>query len=126
MNWLFEKLAVYVIKQLQDSPVRHQLLTMAVEELYNAIGKDDVLQLNEKGEWMYAGKNMTKEELESISDQARSLLNSKLWNILQTDVKYQANKKMFTESTHIIHLESGKMLVYYADIIKSRLEKLAK
>lgn len=109
----------------KDGAERRRLLTLAVRRLYNTIGPDDILKIDTaSGLWMYEGKQIGKEEMYVLKEQAKGLLESRLWKILQADLKYQANKRMFVESVDVIDITAGKLLTFYIDIIHTRLKRL--
>lgn len=102
------------------------MLTHAVKRLYNSVGADDILKTDKtSGQWTYMGKPISKEETAVLVEQAKWLLDTRLWKVLQSDIKYQANKRMFIESQDVHDLTAGKLLLYYTDIIHTRLKKLA-
>jgi len=58
--------------------------------------------------------------------EAENFKNSKLWSILQDDIKYQSNKKMYTNSVNVDDLIAGKLWLLTLDILKTRLNSLHK
>lgn len=118
--------AIDAIRDNPDGAERRRILTLAVRRLYNAVGSEDILKQDmASGQWTYMGKPISKEETGVLIEQARNLLDSRLWKVLQTDLKYQANKRMFTDSVDLVDMVAGKLLIYYIDIIHTRLKKLA-
>lgn len=132
-RWLIELLCGYpdldsAIESMRDEEngeARRKMLTLAVKRLYNTVGPDDIIQIMGTGHWLKAGKPLTEGQIKELRDQADLLQKLSIWNVLKNDVKYQANKKMFVESETLMQLESGKMLLYFLDIIDSRLKKMS-
>lgn len=130
-DWLIEKLggfrdldsAIEFIRE-QNGEEKHRLLTLAVKKLFNTIGEDDILHVNHYGQWMFEGRPLSKEEINSLVQEATAFQNMKLWRVLQKDLKYQANKRMFVESRSEMDLVAGKLLVYLTDIVKTRLKRM--
>lgn len=110
----------------KDGAERRAVLTLAVRRLYSTIGAEDILRRDAaSGQWMYAGKPIAKEETAVLIEQAKAMLDSKLWKVLQTDLKYQANKRMYIDSQDMVDLVAGKLILLYIDIIHTRLKTLA-
>jgi hypothetical protein len=118
--------AIDAIRLEENGAKRRALLTYAVKRLYNTVGADDILKTDKtSGQWTYMGKPISKEETAVLVEQARSMLDTRLWKVLQSDIKYQANKRMFVDSADVHDLTAGKLLLFYTDIIHTRLKKLA-
>lgn len=110
----------------KDGAERRAVLTLAVRRLYSTVGAEDILRRDTaSGQWMYAGKPIAKEETAMLIEQAKAMLDSKLWKVLQTDLKYQANKRMYIDSQDVADLVAGKLILLYIDIIHTRLKTLA-
>jgi hypothetical protein len=104
---------------------KEQILTEAVKHLYNTIGSDDILkQVN--GAWTFLGKEITPEILKLLIAESRQLLSSRIWKVIESDIKYQANQQMFLKSKTEMDLTSGKLWLYVLDAIKTRLNTLSK
>lgn len=105
---------------------KHECLTLAVKKLYNTINEDDILQLDEKGNWIFQGKILDKGSQQLLSAEAAQFLDSKLWKILKADIQYLSNKKMFLQSTSEMDLIAGKLWQYTLDTFKTRLKSMKK
>lgn len=104
---------------------KDEVLTEAVKDLFNTIGADDILQ-EKGGVWMVGGKAMNDGEKNLLISQASSLMGMKLWKVLQEDIKFLANQRMFLRSQSQMDLIAGKLWLYTLDSIKTRLESLSK
>ena len=113
-----------MVLKLLSRLFKKELLQLAVQDLFNTIGKDDILQ-EKSGEWYLAGKPLIKGRKEIIIAEAHTWINSKLWEVLRRDIQYQANKLMFEKSKTELDLISGKLWLYTLDVIKTRIESLA-
>ena len=58
--------------------------------------------------------------------EAKQLETMMVWKVLQNDIKYQANHKMFISSKNDMDIVMGKSWTYVLDIIKTRLSSLRK
>ena len=110
----------------KDMREREKILTAAVRRLYNTISHEDILRVRMDGEWMFMGKVLSEGIRKQVIADASTFENSKLWQILKADIKYQANKKAFLQATDIMQLTAGKLWMYTIDCMITRVESLAK
>ena len=110
--------------QVFKDKIRAKILTLKIEDLYNTIGKDDILEKRGIG-WWVGEKEITDQEMKQIIAEAEIFIKSKLWKVLRTDIRYQANMKMFDESRDITDLTMGKSWLWILDCIQSRLKELS-
>ena len=111
------------IKNLKSTDEKHDVLTLAVSHMFNAVTADDILHQNKKGEWKYAGKTLHPNQAKLIGQQIEDFRESDLHKILKSDIEYQANHKMFTTSKSEMDMIAGKLLLYALDVIETRLNK---
>lgn len=104
---------------------RHLILTHAVKRLYNTISADDILKEVAGGTWMLEGKAMSDAQKKQLIAEARNFIDSSLWKLLQKDIKYQANRKMYLLGKTDIDLIAGKLWLYTLDAIKTRLTSMS-
>lgn len=104
-------------------PASHQILTEAVRNLFNTVGPEDILKIEGK-KMFFQDRELDPTETNRLIEEAKLFRSSKLWKVLQADLKYQANKRMFLESQSIDDLVAGKLLLLYIDIVNTRLAKL--
>lgn len=118
--------AIEAMRQDKNAEHRRAVLTLAVRRLYNTIGPEDILKTDKtSGRWTWMGRPISKEETMVLVEQARGMLESRLWKVLEADLKYTANKRMFVESVNTDDITAGKLVSFYTDIIHTRLKKLA-
>ncbi len=112
------------IKNSNDVLAKHAILTEAVKHLFNTIGPDDILRKDVKGQWIFENKVLHSSEVEDLKVQALALLHSKFWRVLQADIKFQLNRKMYLETNITMDMMWGKLVVYLNDIINTRIERM--
>ena len=120
-------LKIYLIKKLLgtlNEKQKTEILTLAVAKLYNTISEKDIIR-EIGGKWFIGEREISSEVRKSLVAEAQYMLNMPLWKHLQDDVKYQANKMMFLESTSEIQLTAGKLWTFVLDIISTRLKSLS-
>ena len=119
---------VQIIEKLLDSLNQreaHEILTKAVKRLFNTIGADDILK-EKDGKWFLQDKAISEGNRKGLISEANMFLGSQLWKVLQLDIKYHSNKRMFLESKNEIDMIAGKLWLFTLDSIKTRLESMDK
>lgn len=111
--------------QEKDLEERKLILTLAVRRLFNTIGPDDILK-EKDGQWVFEGKVMQDGMRKLIIAEAVQLQGMTLWKVIQKDVAYQANRKMFLIGKSETDMIAGKLWLYSFDAIKTRLASLTK
>ena len=132
-NWLIEKLggfadidsAIEAIKE-KDGKEKYRILSLAVKNLFNTISSEDILKENEYGQWRFQDKLLQDEEKKLLIEETKQFLNTRLWKVLQKDVEYQANKKMFILAENEIQVAAGKLFLYALDAFRTRLASIQK
>lgn len=128
-RFLIKKLGGFVdiddcLESIRGSKEKRYILSLAVKRLYNTIGSDDILKVHDTGQWMFAGKPLSSGETKLLVAEATSFLETKLWKLLQTDIKYQANRKMFLLAENEEQLTAGKLWLLTIEAISQRLENM--
>ena len=128
--WLIRKLGGFVdikdvLDGIEDEGKKHRILTQAVAKLFNTVSADDILQVKD-GKWYYKGRVLAEGEIQLLIAEASQILGMKTWEILTKDAEYQANKKMYMLSENILHVVTGKLMVYLLDVFRTRLKSLSK
>jgi len=103
-----------------------EILTELVRDLFNSIDEDDILQEGLDGKWYVGDKQVQDAEKNLVISEAQLFLKSTLWRVLQKDVKYQANLRMFVRSKTAEDIIAGKLLLLLLDIVNTRLQSLNK
>ena len=112
------------LKNIKDKAEKHRILTLAVKRLYNTIGHDDILQPADDGMWICQGKKLEPYKVGSLITEAKNFEMSDLWKVLQLDIKYQSNKKMYISSKNEDDMIAGKMWLFTLDTLRTRLKSL--
>ena len=69
---------------------------------------------------------LTEADKNLLIAEAMQLVKTKLWKVLETDIKYQVNRKIYLLATTEIDLITGKIWAYTFDAFRTRLKSLAK
>lgn len=116
--------AIDAIRDL-DLKERRVILTLAVKNLFNTIGPDDILKPAASGQWMFKNRLLTKGQVELLMLEAAQLDKMLLWEVLRADVLYQANRKMYLHAENELHVITAKFWLYTFDTMKTRLKQIA-
>lgn len=118
--------------EVEECPLPHlyrehskEVLTEAVKDLFNTLGPDDILR-EEKGQIWFGDRPLMDAEVNQIKAETTTFLQTKLWKVLQYDIKHQANKKMFVLGEKDIDFIAGKLWMYTLDVIRTRLASISK
>ena len=135
-RWIIEKLgghvdgfrnldeAIQYIRDTQDLAHKHEILTLAVKKLFNTIGEADILKTYSQNTWTLQGRPLREAEIGQLKAEVAQFKTTRLWQVMQLELNYWANKKMFITSETVDDLVAGKLLVYYVDIVKSFLKRI--
>lgn len=103
---------------------KHKLLTAAIRKSFNTISVDDILRVKEDGQWMFEGKPLSDQQKKVLIQNAQNFTEGMLWKVLDRELQYHANKRMFILSASEQDMIAGKVLVYLTDIIRTKLKSL--
>lgn len=128
---LIEFLGGYVdaesaINATENYEERRKMLTYAVKRHFNTIGPEDILRENDLKQWLWAGKQLNEAQKKMIVAEMTAFMQSTSWEIIQSDLKYQANRKMYLLAENEAQITFGKMWQYVVDCINTRLKRIAK
>ena len=102
--------------------LKHKILNEAVADLFYSVTIDDLFS-DKTGKWMFMGNELKDHEVRKIVLEASNLKNSYLWKVLKTEMRYQANLKMFDEARNDYDLIAGKQILFNLDVIQTSLNK---
>lgn len=127
---LLEKLGGYpdvlaAIEAVSTDEERREVLNLAVRRLYNTIGAEDILRVNEDNDWVFMGKVLPSGVKDLLIAEAEQLQDMKLWEVLNADIKYQANKAMFLNSRTDLDITAGKLWIHTLKLINRRIKRIA-
>jgi hypothetical protein len=104
---------------------KHEILTLSVGELFNAVTEDDIFRYNKEiNRWFYMDKELSESDFNLLKAEAINFRESKLWQVLQTEIEWQSNKRTFILSRTPEDLIAGKMALFNLDVIRTCLNKI--
>jgi len=108
----------------EDSQKR--FISYLVKDLFNTIDENDILQEKPGGKVLFRGNPLSQEAVNLLRDNAETFASSTLWQILNNEVKYKANLRMFEKAKNEQDLIAGKMALWILEVINKKLIELSK
>ena len=106
--------------------LKNKVLSYLVKDFLKSIKEEDILRMSARGGIMYRGKELSREEVDIIRNEAEILQNSRVLKLLLLDVEYLAQEIMFEKSTTYDDMMMGKAILYTTDILQKKIRNLAK
>lgn len=104
--------------------IRRKCIHWITKDLFNALYPEEILRI-EGSRMLYKGKELDRERMDEIIDNADKVSNSAIWKLLTDDAIYHANETMYKQSTDFGGMLFGKALLYAIDIMKERMKQLS-
>lgn len=99
-----------------------ELLNKALAKVYNNVGADDILRA-EGQQWFFRNKPLMAVQVQALRAEAKSFLETKLFQILDLEVKWHVNKKLREAETQR-QLDAAKLIEFTWDVMKTRLKRM--
>jgi hypothetical protein len=107
-------------------PKKVEKLNKMTDRLFNEITEADILRVTPNGTFLVGSTVIPAEAKQEIVSQANIIQEMELWRMLVRDMKYQANKRMYTESKDIDDMIFGKAMLYSLDVLEQKLKNLSR
>ncbi|MFQ5976316.1 MAG: hypothetical protein ACE5J5_08390 [Candidatus Hydrothermarchaeales archaeon] len=75
---------------------------------------------------LHKGRELDRETIDYLRDNAKTFENSTLWKILSNEVKYQANQRMYYKGENADDILAGRLMNYILDIIQKKINQIKK
>jgi hypothetical protein len=111
--------------------LQKHLARFIIADVFNTISEDDILRIERSGSptksdvWHYKGDALQQAQVDLLKKQASSFINSELWKILSTELRYQALQKGLVKSQTAEDMIASKVLLYLTDVIDSKLKSMS-
>jgi len=101
-------------------------LNSMTKDLFNEPIKDfDLLQEPIAGKLIYQGRVLTLSEKDNIISQAKLIKSIELFGMLTNEMKYLCEKKIYLDSKDHFDIATGKMGLWFIDVLKKKLDRLS-
>lgn len=102
------------------------LIHLLVRKLLRSITEDDVLRRGKDGIIRARGKKLSNEMISQLQNEAEYIQNSITFKLLMDDMEYLAQQTMFARSSSFDDMLFGKAQLYVIDVLKKKIQNLAK
>ena len=99
-----------------------EILSEAIQEIYDTVREEDLFRRTVEGA-TFEGKPMSKEAVKALSEQAKHFSNSRLFKVLDREIKYHVDLK-YRSAANLKQLETAGLLEYTWDVLKNKLNKV--
>ncbi len=123
-NYIIHKLGGYATLEEAVEANSHDALSKVVAEHFNTITEEDILTLNENGQYTLEGKPLMDAQVQALRGYAKDFRQSLLFKVLDKEVKYQLNKRTFVKSAKETDMIAGKLGYWLWKVIREKLETL--
>ena len=106
--------------------IRNKAIHFITKHLLNTITEEDVLRRNGTRGIICKGQLLSKEAEDQIQVEAEYIKNSIVFKLVLDDMRYLANQTMYEKSTSFDDVLFGKAQLYVIDILKKKIDNLAK
>ena len=94
-----------------------------MEHLYNAVTEEDFLRFDKsRGAFLHDGAAVTPEQVKSYAEQARTIKQLPVWELMVKEMQAAANDKMYQKSLSYDDMVAGKWMLYTLDILDKNLQ----
>ena len=101
-------------------------VNLLTKHLFKMVLEHEFLNVDAKGRLWYQGRQLSKDEVADLGEQARLILKQPLWMLLTTEMQHVAQKKMFHESKDAWDMTSGKLMLKVIEIMSKKLYNISK
>lgn len=111
--------------------LQKHLARFLIDDVFNTITEDDVLRIERSGTptkadvWHYKGAALTQAQVNLLKKQSASFVESELWKILNSELRWHALQKGLVKSQTAEDIIASKVLVYLVDVIDSKLKSMS-
>lgn len=114
------------MSNIEQKILQRNLSRFIIEDVFNTITEDDILRIKAPNVWVHKGKDLTPGQINALKSEARAFLSTGLWNILESELRWHAQKSTHDKAKTEEDMIAGKLMSYITDIIKTRLEQMTK
>ncbi len=100
-----------------------QLAQFIVSEEFHTITEDDILKQVE-GKWFHKGIVLTQGQVDILKKEAKQFSESNLFKVLMDELNWHSRSKLEASQSEQDMIAS-KLLSYLADVLKSKIKKIA-
>lgn len=104
--------------------LQKHLARFIIEDIFNTITKEDILQMKAPGVWTWKGNPLPAETIVALKEQATSFSNGMLWKILKSELLYLAQQRGLVKSKTEADLIASKLIIQLTQEIDKKLAEM--
>lgn len=111
--------------------LQKHLARFLIDDVFNTVSEDDVLRIERSGTptkpdvWHYKNNALTQAQVNLLKSQAASFVQSELWVILSSELRWHALQRGLVKSQTAEDIVASKLLLYLVDVIDSKLKSMS-
>ena len=106
--------------------LKRKAIEWITKDLLNTITEEDILRSDGKRGIICKGRTVSREMQDQIQVEAEYIKQSITFKLVLDDMRHLANQTMYEKSTKFDDLLFGKAQLYVIDILKKKIDNLAK
>ena len=99
-----------------------------LKHIFNAVVIDDIVSFEGRGTKFLVkinGITLTDQELRSLREESRYLVNTRIWKLITSTLADDAKQRMFEKSKNFDDMVAGKMALYTVDMQNKMVDIIA-
>jgi len=112
------------MNEAEKKILQSNLARFLVADVFNTITDEDILRIKAPNVWEYKGKELNEGQVKALRAEAEIISKTKLWGMLKDEITWYAQKNTLEKGKTESDLVAGKLLIYFKDILDSRLKKM--
>ena len=113
------------MNKVEQVILQRHLAKYLVDEVFDTITEEDILKVQGKT-WTHLGKELTESQVADLKIEADKFSKSKLWEILRSELRWQAHQRLLEKAETENDIVACKLLGYLTDIVDSKLKSMSK
>jgi len=115
--------------------LQKKFINFLAKHLFNSITEDDVLKIIEEPTSLgkkriigvyIRGRKLNEADIDSLKEGAIQFKDSALWKLIDNEIKYAANLRMYIKGTTSDDILAGKIALYTLETIKKIIDRISK
>lgn len=105
--------------------IKKKIFNYLMKDLFKMVTEDEILKTSERGKLTLNGKELTQAEINLLAEEAETLMQLSALRYILNEMEQLARKKIYEDSLNMDDVNGGKMMLYYSDVLKLKIKKLA-
>lgn len=103
--------------------IRHLAIRYITKNLLKAVSRDEIMVKSGK-DYLVGRHKLSPDEIMTLKEEAISLEESYLWQLIKGEVGWSANQQMFDKARTPEDIVFGKAVLYALDLIENYINRI--